>query len=84
MDIPALPLLQYEKRSAKPRPEGYPHNPVTFGENIRKKRMDLGLLQDDVAISFGTSLDTVTNWENGYYEPQVKMLRRVQELIKFE
>jgi DNA-binding transcriptional regulator YiaG len=34
--------------------------------------MEVELLQEDVAILLGTSLDTVTNWENDHYEPQMK------------
>ena len=34
---------------------GYPEFPITVGEHIRKKRMDLGLLQREVAEIIGVT-----------------------------
>ncbi|MBS3915844.1 MAG: helix-turn-helix transcriptional regulator [Bacteroidetes bacterium] len=48
---------------------GYPMNPQTFGQRIRKTRMDKGLLQKDVAMILGVTECTITNWENGRRQP---------------
>lgn len=36
-----------------------------FGEHIRKRRLDLGLLQIEVARIIGVTESTVWNWEHG-------------------
>lgn len=44
---------------------GYPQELLTIGDHIRKKRMDLGLLQREVAAKIGVAESTVWNWEHG-------------------
>jgi DNA-binding XRE family transcriptional regulator len=46
-------------------PKGYPAEPQTIGEHIRKRRLDLGLLQIEVARQIGVTESTVWNWEHG-------------------
>ena len=41
----------------------------TLGDHIRAKRLDLGLLQKDVAGIIGVTTDTITNWEKGRNQP---------------
>lgn len=41
----------------------YPKNPKTFGERIRKKRMDLHLTMKELAQKLGVSETTIYNWE---------------------
>ena len=41
----------------------YPENPKTFGEHLRKARIDAGLLIKDLAKKLGVTEDTVINWE---------------------
>ena len=43
--------------------EGYPVDPRTFGEKLRKTRMDTGLLIIEFAALIGVTEDTVINWE---------------------
>ena len=44
----------------------------TSGEHIRKKRIEKGQFQKEVAKLLGVSEDTVTVWEKNRYEPQVQ------------
>ncbi|MBU1734284.1 MAG: helix-turn-helix domain-containing protein [Verrucomicrobia bacterium] len=41
----------------------YPENPTTFGEHLRKARIDAGLLIKDLAAKIGVTEDSVINWE---------------------
>ena len=41
----------------------------TLGDHLRKRRMDLGLRQQDVAERLGVCTDTVVNWEQARCEP---------------
>jgi transcriptional regulator with XRE-family HTH domain len=55
---------------------GYPTNPLTIGDHIRKRRMDLGLLQREVAELIGVTESSVWNWEHGvepeqHYNPKI-------------
>jgi len=55
---------------------GYPTNPVTIGDHIRKRRIDLGLLQREVADIIGVTESSVWNWEHGvepeqHYNPKI-------------
>jgi len=54
----------------------YPANPKTIGEHIRKRRMDLGLMQREVAKIIGVTESTIWNWENGW-DIQKKYMKRV-------
>ena len=42
---------------------GYPETPKTFGEHLRKARMDAGLQIKELAAEIGVSQDSVINWE---------------------
>jgi DNA-binding XRE family transcriptional regulator len=60
--------------------KGYPANPRSIGEAIRKRRLDLGLRQVDVAEIIGCNEMTVVNWEQDYTNPRGNHMPRV---IKF-
>jgi len=49
--------IKYNVYIARPLvfPDGYPVNPKTIGEHIRKKRMDNKLMQSEVANIIGVS-----------------------------
>jgi transcriptional regulator with XRE-family HTH domain len=59
----------------------YPASPRTLGEHIRKRRIDLQLLQKDVASLIGVSEDSITYWENGRSVPQIKYLPKIIEFL---
>ena len=69
--IPALPFSRCEKTAPKPHPDGYPSHPVTIGEHLRKRRMDLGLYQAEVARRLQVSNDCLCYWENGRNVPRL-------------
>jgi len=66
-------VLQKTSRLAVPfpKPPGYPATPRTLGEAIKKRRMDLGLLQREVADLLGVNKKTVTTWEVGRRSPSL-------------
>jgi DNA-binding transcriptional regulator YiaG len=63
-------------------PDGYPLRPKTLGERIKKKRMDMGLFQKDVARMIGGSTDTITNWEKGRTKPTRHNTLKVQQFLE--
>ncbi|GAB4180106.1 MAG: hypothetical protein Kow00100_22060 [Geothermobacteraceae bacterium] len=40
--------------------------PITLGDHLRRRRLELGLYQKDVAIQIGVTTSTIWNWENGW------------------
>lgn len=70
-------MCKYTAKVQKPHLQGYPVEPKTIGEHLRKRRMDLGLYQAEVARRFKVSEDSITYWENGRNEPQVRYYPQV-------
>ena len=52
----------------------------TLGDHLRKKRLDLKLLQKDAALILGVEAATIWNWENNYSSPK---LHHIPRIIKF-
>jgi DNA-binding XRE family transcriptional regulator len=61
------------------KPRGYTLSTKTVGDHIRKKRLDLGLQQHEVAEAIGVTESTIWNWEHGT-KPLAKYLPKI---IKF-
>ncbi|MDP1930306.1 MAG: helix-turn-helix domain-containing protein [Gammaproteobacteria bacterium] len=61
-------------------PKAWDFQPTTIGEHIKRRRLELGLYQKDVAKFFGITLFTIINWEKGRTKPTVKL---VPSLIQF-
>lgn len=55
--------------------EDYPVDPKTFGERLRKARMDAGLMIKELAALVGVTEDTVINWETRGMRPLRKTVR---------
>lgn len=72
MGILALPISAYSMTTGKSDfKAGYHAFPETVGQHIRKRRIDLGLFQKEVASIIGISTDCITYWENGRAQPQI-------------
>ena len=63
-------------------PKGYPLNVKTIGEHIRKRRLDLGPLQIEVAHQIGVTESTVWNWEHGT-EPELIHIPKIIEFLGY-
>lgn len=78
--IPALPFCHITLKGQKPPSPAYPRELRTVGDHIRKKRLDLNLLQKSVALLIGVDKATVYNWENNRSSPNLYCM---PEIIKF-
>jgi transcriptional regulator with XRE-family HTH domain len=83
MVIPAFLFCHVTLRGRKPRP-GYPEEPSTVGEHLKKRRLDLGLRQKDVAGELGVNFKTYENWEQGKYEPATRFLPAVIGFLGYD
>jgi DNA-binding XRE family transcriptional regulator len=67
-------------RARKPLRAAYPKTLDTLGNHLRKKRLDLGLRQKDVAKLLGADETSVYNWERNANDAT---LRFSAKIIKF-
>ena len=62
----------------------YPERLVTLGDHIRKRRLDLGMHQKDVAGIVNATTSTVTNWEKGRTNPRLFLLPKIFEFLGYD
>jgi DNA-binding XRE family transcriptional regulator len=55
---------------------------MTYAQKIKQLREVLLITQQELADLLGVSIVTVNRWENGKYEPTMKMKRKIVELSK--
>lgn len=53
--------------------------PVTLGDHLRRRRLEFGLYQKNVAIQIGVTASTIWNWEHGWTID----LRYIPRVIEF-
>ena len=75
--IPALPFCTATLTTEKPKDSAYPTRLVTLGDHIRRRRLDLRLLQREVAELLGVCKSVVWRWETGETEPELRFLPKV-------
>ena len=80
MGTVALPICHIELKAQKPNRKPYPKELKTYGDHLRKKRLDLNLSQPQVAKIINITTDSITNWELNRNNPSLK---QVQKIILF-
>ena len=55
----------------------------TLGDHLRRRRLDLGLLQRQVADQLGADTSTITNWELGRTEPELRFLAGIVRFLGY-
>ncbi len=80
----ALPICHVTLQALKAKPFGYPASPKMLGEHLKRRRMDLGLIQCEVAAKIGADESSVWNWENGWSEPEVKWLPAILGFLGYD
>jgi transcriptional regulator with XRE-family HTH domain len=83
MDIPALPICQTTLKAQKPPKKAYPNSLVTIGDHMLKKRVELRLLQKDVAKLLSVDECTVTNWEKNHSQPKLHYLPKIIQFLGY-
>lgn len=62
----------------------YPKDPKTFGERIRKARMDKMWMVKELARRLGVTPDTVINWELHNRKPMPQQAKRLRAVLGVE
>lgn len=78
-----MPSCKIALKVACPLPQAYPHQLVTWGDHVRKRRLDLGLLQKDVARILQVNKDTICNWENNRTSPALIHLPKIIDFLSY-
>src|SRR5262249_48095713 len=82
--LPALPFCHVALRAEKPKSPKYPENLETLGNRIRKRRLDLSLLQKEVAIRIGVDTETVYRWERNRASPSISQFPRIIRFLGYD
>jgi DNA-binding XRE family transcriptional regulator len=84
MGMDALPISELHATiKRQPYGEKYVKDPKSLGEYLRNRRMEMHLLQKDVAERFNVSEDCITYWENGRSKPQVQFYPKIIAFLGF-
>lgn len=83
-DMDALPFCHLRLSAIKPTRYGFQGEPKTLGDHIRKRRLELGLRQRDVARDFAVTVDTLRNWERNRTLPLPKYIPRILRLLGYD
>jgi transcriptional regulator with XRE-family HTH domain len=68
-------------RAAKPLSPAYPKELERLGDHLRKRRLDLGLLQREAAGELGVTESTVYHWETGKTAPKTRHLPSILRFL---
>lgn len=79
-----MPFCHAELRTPKPKSDRYPKELKTLGDHIRARRIDLNLIQSQVAAQIGVHEQTVTNWESNASQPAIQYLPAIIQFIGYD
>jgi transcriptional regulator with XRE-family HTH domain len=79
----ALPFCHFELRAARRKPAHYPKEINTLGDHIRKRRLDLNLLQKQASDQIGVHELTITSWEGNATVPEVRYMPAIIQFLGY-
>lgn len=80
----AGPFCHRKLSATKPKPYDYPADPKSTGEHLRKRRLDLRLLQREVAGIVGVNEATIQNWETGNHSVSLSAWPSVLNFLGYD
>lgn len=78
-----MPFCHARLSARKPERRLYPKTLETLGDHLRKRRLDLGLLQREAAEQIGCSVASVTSWERDRAQPKVSVLPAIIDFLGY-
>jgi DNA-binding XRE family transcriptional regulator len=79
----ALPKCKCLLTAQRPLNPAYPKELKTIGDEIRKRRLDLGLTQKQVAGIIGVTESSIYNWERAM-NPAVRCAAAILRFVRSE
>ncbi len=77
---PFCTILLYGRKSM---PGAYPQQLSTLGDHLKKRRLDLGLLQKEVAMKLGVNEAPITRWELNHNFPEFRFIPKIIEFLDY-
>jgi transcriptional regulator with XRE-family HTH domain len=67
----------------KPPSKPYPKELKTTGDHLKKRRLELNMLQKEVAQRFGITVCTVRNWERNRSNPSLIFIPKIIQFLGY-
>ncbi|HZK95263.1 MAG TPA: helix-turn-helix transcriptional regulator [Prolixibacteraceae bacterium] len=83
MDMVSLPICHIILKALKPERKPYPKELNTYGDHLRKKRLDLNLSQPQVAKIINVTTDSITNWELNRGTPTLTLIPKIISFLGY-
>lgn len=68
----------------RPLASAYPKELLRIGDHVRKRRLDLKLLQKEVGQRMGVHSASITNWELGKTDPELCHMEAVIRFLGYD
>jgi transcriptional regulator with XRE-family HTH domain len=78
-----LPFCHSTYSSPRPKSPYYPNSLNTLGGHLRKRRLDLGLHQKQVAGEIGVDETTICNWEGNKSTPFIRYIPKIIRFLRY-
>lgn len=78
-----MPFCHSSLTASRPQSTAYPKELKSLGDHLRKRRLDLGLLQKEVAQQLGVDKDSIYYWETGRYKPSLRVIPKIIEFLGY-
>lgn len=75
-----MPICNIQLKATKPNRKPYPKELTTYGDHLRKKRLDLNISQPELAKILNVNINSITNWEVNRKQPN---LNQIPKIISF-
>ena len=79
----SLPICNIVLNALKPERKPYPKELKTYGDHLRKKRLDLNLSQPQVAKIINVTTDSITNWELNRGKPILSLIPKIISFLGY-
>lgn len=79
-----MPFCHVTLSATKTKDRAYPATLETIGDHLRKRRLDLGLLQKEVAKEIGVTACTIQYWETNRVPPALRFRLRIAEFLGYD
>jgi transcriptional regulator with XRE-family HTH domain len=80
----ALPCCHVTLSGVRPKDCAYPAKLNTLGDHLRTRRLDLGLLQKEVAGQIGVTKCTIQYWETNRVSPAIRFIPLINEFLGYD
>lgn len=78
-----MPFCRLTLKAKKPLSNQYPKSLSSIGDHLRKKRLDLDLLQREVALLLGSTECSVYYWETNRTTPTLTYLPAIVKFLGY-